>query len=245
MYDQNPNRREFFNYRSAWANFGGIANGVNADGAVAVAISGTAAAITNATGTQINVGGAVLTTGTTTTGYASITSQAALLLLGGGKAQFRAKINFSALPDGTNTYDLFVGFIDSGSVEASDGVYLHIAFVSSALQVRCKCRKAAGTADYVDVSTLKLADPVTYKVGTTSWTAATEYDLRIEISSDDKFARFFINGTMIGELISSQIPITTGQETGFGVLILKSAGATARTVTVSNVNVRKEHAVHG
>jgi hypothetical protein len=152
--------------------------------------------------------------GTTTTGVAGWNTAAALLRLdNGGKTKHEQYIRSgAALSDGTDTYTLRVGLIDSVAAEPTDGVYFR--YVHSANSGKwLAVTRANGVETTVDTG-------ITFAIN-------TNYRLSIEVLGDASKAFFSINGVPVASS-TTNIPTGAGRELGVGGFILKSLGTTSR-----------------
>lgn len=171
-----------------------------------------------------NVVGCVLsTTGTTATGRACLISGASIARFGGGAWVLETRIDsISALSDATNRYQLAIGFIDNNtSALSSEGAYFlydeGTVTTGSAASANWQCVTADNTTR-------------THTTGTTA-VAVTGAVLRIEVNADGTEVVFYVDGTEQARH-STNIPRTFGREFGFGWVLIKSAGGTARTMAV-------------
>lgn len=177
--------------------------------------NGTGAQPTGANPDASNrVGILSLETGTTTTGRAAILAPLALFF-GGGEAEFQATVQIPDLSDGTETYSFRIGFIDSATADATDGVYFEYDTGQSANWRICAANNGSRSKTTTSVA-----------VAADAW-----INLRIVVNAAGTSAEFFVNGVSVGT-ISAQIPATAGRLTGPGAMILKSAGSTNRAVWI-------------
>ena len=180
------------------------------------AASGTGAAnAAAAPQTADQVGVTQHAAGTTTTGVAGWMSQANGIRLdhaGKHTKHEQAIRTGTALSDGTDTYTIRCGLLDSISAEPTDGVYFR--YVHSANSGKWLCvTRANGVETLVDSG-------VTVAVN-------TNYKLGVEVLGDATKAFFYINGIPVASQTLT-IPTGAGRETSFGGFILKSAGTTSR-----------------
>lgn len=195
-------------FRAEWE---GISNGVT--DAFTSQVSGTGAA-NNAVALALaddEVGALESALGTTATGRAAVASpNMAVMNLGNGPSFFSARHRLSNLSDATNTYTERAGFLDSVSAEPTDGAYFR--YVHSANGGRwlavTRSNGAESTAD----------------TGVAASTAAWAW-LEVAVESGS-LASFYINGARVAEL-TTNIPVATGRELGWGAAAIRSAGTAA------------------
>lgn len=196
--------------------------------------SGTGADVdTNVRASEVNHPGiASLTTGTTTTGYASIVSRyASGILLGGGAWRLRAIFLVPALSDGTDTYTLHVGFGDSQVAgNPTDGIFLRYTHGTNSGKFEAVTR-SNGTETATDTGVTVAID--------------TWYRLDIVVNEDASEVEFWLREADTGDsnLVATNttnIPSGTGRETAVQASILKSAGTTARLAHVDYLGGRCE-----
>lgn len=153
--------------------------------------------------------------GTDVGGLAGWLSSALLARLdNGGKWKLEIAIRTPALvSDGTNTYSLRAGFLDSVSTESTDGVFFRYTHSVNSGKWQFVTR-ANGTETITDTG-ITVA-------------AATNYKLNIEVQADGLKAFGRIDDVNVASS-TTNIPIGAGRETGFGAMLLKTAGVTAKT----------------
>lgn len=199
---------------------------VSAIGQFSTTVSGTSAAVNfSAVG---DVGGrpgiVQLQTGTTSTGRAAVHSQSVSMLLGHGATKFETAFRVPTLSDGTETFTLRAGFIDSQSVESTDGIFL-----------RYTDSVNSGKFEVVSMSN---ASPTVADSGVTV-VASTWYKLRIEINAGATSALVYINGTLVAT-VTATIPTGASRNTGAGVFVLKSNGGTSRNIDCDYMWIRTD-----
>lgn len=125
------------------------------------------------------------------------------------------------------------------NLDATDGVYFRSKAGANAAQWECVSRtngvEAAHTAASVYRSTLFSVDGVTLVAQT----------LRVEVTEDGTAAHFFIDGEWVGSHTNNtpngsgshagQVPNGTARRTGFGLMLLKTAGVAAHQLVVDFV----------
>lgn len=178
--------------------------------------TGIAAANTNvAPQTQSQIGVMQSDAGTDVGGLAGWLSSAILARLdNGGKWKLEIAIRTpAALADVTNTYSLRAGFLDSVSVESTDGVFFRYAYTVNAGKWQFVTR-ANNVETITDTGIV--------------FNASQNYKLNIEVQPDGLKAFALIDGVVVASSALT-IPVGAGRETGFGAMLLKTAGVTAKT----------------
>lgn len=198
----------------------------SAIGQFSTTISGTNAVVSfSAVG---DVGGrpgiAQLQTGTTSTGRAAIHLQSVSMLLGYGPTNFETAFRVPILSDGTETFTLRAGFIDSQSVESTDGIFLRYtdSVNSGKFEIVSRSNGAESVAD----------SGVTVAAGT--W-----YKLRIEVNATASSALVYIND-VLRATITTNIPTGASRNTGIGIFVLKSNGTTSRNIDTDYMWIRTD-----
>lgn len=168
-----------------------------------------------------SVGVIACATGTSATGRAAITNQANALTFGGGEWDFEVRIDsLAALCDATESYALLVGFFDTyTAANQTDGIY----FLYDSIGV------STGSASSDRWQTVTASNGSRTFFETSTDVAITPTNLRISVNADGTSASFFINGAS-QRAETATIPIGKARKMGFGVMIIKSAGLTSRTV---------------
>lgn len=196
----------------------GTANLGNSAGGWAEVASGTGAQVDVSTfgldGTENAAGVVEVNTGTTTTGRCGIGKGTANFLFGNGNALRCASRNaVSALSDGTDTYTLYIGFIDNGGAgDVTDGAYFRYTHGTNSGELEAVTANN-GTRTATDTN-------VVLGAGTFS-----NYEIRVNAAGTS--ITFYINGTLVATN-TTNIPTGAGRWTGLGFKIEKSAGSTAR-----------------
>lgn len=177
-------------------------------------LSGTSGGAVSAGSSEADSPGIqVLSTSTSATGLAQIFKNATGILFGGGDYVFETRIKLSDLSDGVETYGIKIGWLD-GFV-ATDGVYFYYSSTINSGQWRLSATSNSATTS-TDSST----------AATTNWVR-----LKIVVNAAGTSAEFFVDGVSIGT-VASNIPTGAGRQCGPRIVILKSAGTTARTASV-------------
>jgi hypothetical protein len=183
------------------------------DQALSSQVSGTGAANTaQATVLADNAIGLVRAAlGTVATNRAALaTVNMAIMNLGLGLAVFASRGRIVTLSDATNTYTQRIGFLDSVSAEPTDGVFFRYTHSVNSGQYVCVAR-SNGTETVVNTTVLAAAN------------AFVELDIVVESGAR---ASFYINDARVAE-VTTNIPVATGRELGFGKATIRSAGTAA------------------
>jgi hypothetical protein len=203
---------------STHSEFYDFLNAVNGTPFTATA-SGSGAAVSAASGGWSRPGVVKLSTGSTSSGKAAISTASSAILFGnGGGLDFEASVYLTATSNSSQRYQLRIGAIDTLTGDQTDGVYFEYDdSLSSSWRI--------ATAN--NSTRTKLATSVA--VSTSSWIS-----LRLVVNSSGTKADFYINGNLVGT-ITTNIPTAVGRETGLGILITKSVGSSASTLNVDSV----------
>jgi hypothetical protein len=187
--------------------------------------SGSGANIAAIAATDANTFGlAQLTTGTTTTGAASIYGVAANgVRFGGGAYTLACRFQMPTLVDGTDSGNIHLGFGDNAGGAATDGVYLY--WDNTQTNFRYRTRNNSTQTD-VDSG----LPPV----------AATWYYLQIAMNAAGTSVTFTLgtaNFTSNSQTITTNIPTAAGRETGLIAQIIKSAGTSPRLLYLDYIRL--------
>lgn len=131
----------------------------------------------------------------------------------GANVVYEAILQVSDLSDGTDTYWLRLGFIDTVTADQVDGVYFEY---DSTVDASWRCKTASNSVRTPVDSTIDVA-------------ADTWYHLRIEVDAAST-ARFYVDGTQRCGDVTTNIPTGVGRETGYGFACFKAVGTAARSV---------------
>lgn len=199
--------------------------------------TGTGAGITSGqVSSKSNVVGvALMTTGTTSTGRACLINSTLAACFGGGPWVLQVRIDsMSAVSAAAERYSFGVGFIDNNAsnVMTDGALFLYDeggVTTGSAASANWQCVTAeAGTREYTTSS---------IAVATTGQT------LRIEVDAAGTEVVFYVDGVEAGRH-STYIPETRLTEVfGFGSVLLKSVGSTARTVGLDYFMVENRYSI--
>jgi len=193
------------------------------DARLQTAISGTAAAATGrGDGSTLRI--MDLATGTTTTGRSGVgTKDLGLFQFTGGWVRYGQLVRFpvltpSALSDGTNSYTMRFGWLDSLSGEPTNGAYFR--YIHSENSGKFVAVTRDNSAELTADSGITVA-------------AGTYY--MVTIAMRHTSADFYIGtpwGTLARVATLSGLPSASGRSFGVGASIIKSAGTTSRTFNV-------------
>ena len=161
-------------------------------------------------------------TGTTNTGRSGVAmSLTGSIVISGGRWHLSAVLRLPTLADATEDYDVLFGAVNSATTNAPGrGVWFAYRRALDGANWRAKAGDGLGVQD---------AD-TTIAVVAGDW-------YRLDIVIENGVATYFINGVQRAQ-ISTAIPTTTAH--GFALMILKSAGTTARLLDSDYVGLRKE-----
>lgn len=170
-------------------------------------------------------------TGTTATGRAAVTNYPASMYFSDGATVWEGRVRVPTLSDATNRYQLVVGFIDTETAASQvDGAFF--AYDEGGV--------GNGLAASANWKAVTASNSVRSNSDTTiAVAAATWYRLRIEVNAAGTEAKFYIDGTLRAT-ITTNIPNAASRQFGFGWLLIKSVGTTARTFDVDYIAFHKE-----
>lgn len=228
IYNKEFSRRYAYNYFGEFT--GGTIGTTISPNDVAAQNSGTGASTSGAnTGIANRPGAVTSSTGATATGRSGISSSLASFFFGGGTWVYETAVKIATLSDGTNRYQLMIGFVDNfSSANQIDAVY----FLYDEGGVTTGSAASANWQIVTSNSSTR-----TFTTTSTAVAAASWITLRIEVNAAGTRADFFINGSNVGNT-TTNIPSSAGRECGFGWGIMKSIGTTARTVSVDYLMVQ-------
>jgi hypothetical protein len=194
------------------------------DGFFVQTVTGTGATTSNmAAYTNQNVGILRLSTGTTATGRASITTQLDTLALGGGLVTCVSGVSTFTNSDATETYVDTIGLFDNiTGVNQVDGVYFLYdtsgASTGSAASGNWQCVTCSNSVRTFTTTTV-----------TVTGSSTVFYNLRIEINSDATLVQFYIDDALVAAH-TTNIPVGIARTVGFGAQIIKTVGLTNRVL---------------
>lgn len=166
-------------------------------------------------------------TGTDTNGAAAVLSNNAVqngildIQPASGRIEFTGWVRFPTLSDGTNTYKAWIGLANSTIPSAApvDGVDLTYTSAENSGKWRGACSEDSATTYVEDTGT--------------AVAAGTWYRVSFMINAAATSVEFFINGTSIGSC-GTNVP-DSNDNLAPNLQIIKSAGTTARSMTVDAV----------
>lgn len=212
-----------FTYFNEFLNTVGTATGGND---IIATNSGTGAGTNNqATSAAERVGLVRSTTGSTATGRTSPGTSSTACAFGGGSWVYEIEIKLTTLSTVTERYQLVLGFHDiQNAANQTDA----IAFVYDEGGV------STGSAASANWQTLTASNTARTFTTTSTAVATGWVNLRIEVNAAGNSVTFYVNGTSVATH-TTNIPTGTSRVTGFGYLLIKSIGTTARTMDVDYI----------
>lgn len=196
--------------------------------------SGTGAATSaQATDNSGRIGLVRSTTGTTATGRTAVTTNISAIRLGGGTWVYETYVNIATLSTSAERYQLAIGFIDATTAANQvDGAY--ILYDEGGVSTG-----STAAAYWQTVTTSNSVRTFNTSLSQVTVSAATWVKLRIEVNAAASSITFYVNGSAIATH-TANIPTAAGRETGFGWLLIKSVGTTARTVDFDYIAVQND-----
>lgn len=178
-------------------------------------VSGTASAASSNYGvdnTEHALGVVECSTGTATSDYSSLILDRYTILGIGFTSIFKARVAHSAVSDGTDTYDSYIGLFDYSANDFTDSVYFKYTHGTNSGNWQC-ITTSGGTA--TTNNTAVAGGNTTYSI------------FEIRINSDATEVLFYIDGVLVATH-TTNIPTTA--VLGHTIRITKSAGTTARLI---------------
>ena len=193
-----------------------------------IVTSGTnASTLTTVTGqnNDDHVGVARSSTGTTATGRSAITfSPIDTIQFGVGEVRFRAIVKIQTLNNGTDSFEVRVGFSDNTTVNSpTDAV--HFVYNAGSLNWICSTLSAGVGLPATDSGVAVVAN---------QW-----YRMEIIVNDDASEAYYYIDGVLVHTEISN-IPTGSARRTGIISGIRKIAGTNVRYYYTDYLEVSKE-----
>lgn len=218
------NPTAYRNYRFSYFNeFLNLISTATGGADIVATNSGTSAATNNqATDATNRVGLVRSTTGTTATGRTSPSTSSTAVRFGGGVWVYETEINIATLSTSLERYQLVIGFFDvQTAANQTDGAY----FLYDEGGVSTGSAASANWQTVTCSNSARTFNTTSTAVANGSWV-----NLRIEINAAASSVTYYINGVATATSHTANIPTGSGRETGFGWLLIKSVGTTARTV---------------
>jgi hypothetical protein len=167
-----------------------------------------------------------LTTGTDTTGWASVSTDKCYVF---GAESYETEFIFktpASLPDGTETYTITMGFNENnGQATGLDAATLQIHWDGAAAAWRLQTRKD-GT------------ESTTTATGAPTLAGGTWYRGNVIVNAAANLVTYYINGTSVGTL-ATNIP-QAGDSVRACINIVKSAGTTARILLLDAMGAKSD-----
>lgn len=173
--------------------------------------SGGTATVT--AGTATNPGILRLDTSNSSTGRASVGTGMSAFLFGGGVYTNTWGVKVNVISDGTETYTVRAGFIDSQSAAPTDGAY----FMHDNSSGNWVCKTRSNSSETSTNSNVAVSTSSSFDI------------LKVDVNSNASEVKFYINGNLVATH-TTNIPSGTNRNTGMGIMIVKSAGATSRYI---------------
>jgi hypothetical protein len=188
------------------------------DGAYNAFQNGAGAGTLQASAAYPRIGVIQSGTGTTSTGRAGVTTaNLSSFDFTGGNLFFDAAANIPTLSNSTDTFTVYIGWVDSLTGAGTNGV-------------RFEYTDAAGTGAQWECVTRNNNTETRTAVGS-NVVAAQYYRLQIVVNATGTSVNFIIDGTTVATH-TTNIPSTNTRRAGAGHNIIKSVGTTARTIEV-------------
>lgn len=160
-------------------------------------------------------------TGTTTAGRRVLASSLSSLTTGLFRLRFGARVALEQLSNGTNTFTVTIGFINSAAAgDHTAGAYFRYTHSVNGGRWEAVTAEGGGSPTRAATDTGVLAD-ILYSV------------FEVEIAEDTSNAKFYINGTLVATNSTNLPPTSVAANTtfGYGWKIEKSAGTTAAAIS--------------
>lgn len=206
--------RQLYDRSGFFDNFENIASNVSQGGKWTGQHAGTGAQQIQAAPPDRFADGVVqFDTGTTTTGRSGLLTNITSVWLGATQIAGTCRVRFPTLSDASQEYSFRFGLMDNNAGDQVDGVYFEYARATSTAWQFCTANNNSRT---------KTASSVTVAVD--KW-----YTLEYLLDAGRGRARYWINGQYLGEITTNIPADSSARVTGFGSILLKSAGTTRRT----------------
>jgi hypothetical protein len=183
---------------------------------VTSSLSGAGAAVTAAAAPAGRVGVVDLATGTDTGGRIALITGTSAFVLGTGRHRLRIDASLVDASDGTNTYTARLGYMDSQTGDPTDGCFFRYTHSVNDGEWQAVTRaNGVETASAADTGVVLAA--------------GTFRSFEIEVNADATSVAFYIDGVLVATN-TANIPSGASRNTGIGAGMVKSAGATSRSM---------------
>ena len=142
--------------------------------------------------------------------------------LGNAKTWLEARVVITTAEDGTNRFSTRVGFGDADAADFTDGAYFESSLAGNASANWFRCTANNGTRTKTDTGVAPVA--------------GTYQRLRIKVNAAGTSVDFEIDGVSVGSN-TTNIPKTSGRESGIAFQSIKTLGTTARTSRLDYVDM--------
>lgn len=170
-----------------------------------------------------------LQTSTGATNAAGVNTGFNSMSLGGGSWEMNiGQRSPSTASDGTDTYQVLIGFFDANTANQTDGVY----FLYDSQGVSTGSAASANWQIVTASNSTRTFTTTSSAVGTSTYST-----LKITINAAGTLATFYVNGVSVGTS-STNIPTGTSRGLGYGARIIKSAGTNNRQQFIDYIEVK-------
>ncbi|HEU5187010.1 MAG TPA: LamG-like jellyroll fold domain-containing protein, partial [Candidatus Saccharimonadales bacterium] len=143
------------------------------------------------------------------------------IIFGGGE-EIEMAINIATLADTTDDYVMRLGFCDqSNGTDCTDGLYFEYNRASSANWTMCAANNGTRT-----------------KTASSTAVATGWVRLKMVVNPAASQIDFYVNGTNIGTIASTNLPTTSARTTQPEFVIAKTAGTGSRTFKIDYFQLR-------
>lgn len=182
-----------------------------------------ASAVQVQTPTNVNPGVIAIDTGTAATNHGLYRTHPLSIMFGGLLFRFKMVIRLSAVPDGTNSFNVSIGFGDSTAANTVP---------TDACRFTCSQTNANWFAE-------TRSNNVNTGTNTNTGVAvnANFNTFEIEVNKAGTQVRYWIND-VLAATHTTNIPVGSGRETGINLAIQKTVGTTARQLQLDFTRLR-------
>lgn len=204
---------------------------------VGTSVDGNGVVANNSSGTSTvsqpdannHPGTLALSTSTGATNSAGVNTGLNSMSFGGGSWEMSTGQRSPATAsDGTDTYQVLIGFFDVGTLNQTDGVY----FLYDSQGVSTGSAASANWQIVTASNSTRTFTTTSTAVGTSTYST-----LKITVNAAGTLATFYVNGVSVGTS-STNIPTGTSRGLGFGARIIKSAGTNNRQQFIDYIEVK-------